>query len=294
MEVIADLQITDLALKDHACLTFGDAAEQLDLTAAFVRDGLAHGLKVLWVSESAGRFEPELAERGLLDEGALASGQMSAVACEGHLLSGQAFTSSRAIGWLNDQAATCRAQGFAGLRVAVDMGWALSPVSGVEELPAFEERVAAVLASAELADSNVTVLCQYDRERFDPVTLGLIAPFHTHVVAAATYHADAVLRICRQYAPSGVRLAGEIDYRAEEPLTVALGEALRIDSDITINMSDLRFIDAFCCRMILNAARALDGSRRMILRCSASTASQFSLFGATGVASVTLVTVHDS
>lgn len=288
MEVTADLQITDLALRDHACLTFGDSAEQLDLTAAFLRDGLAHGLKVLWVSESAGLLESDLAERGLQAEAALASGQMSAVGCEGHLLSGQAFTSGRAVSWLSGQVAACQAEGFAGLRVAVDMSWALRPVSGVEELPAFEERVAGTLA-----DSNVTMLCQYDRERFDPVTLASIAPWHTHAVAAATYHADAVLRICRQYAPPGVRLAGEIDYRAEEPLTVALGEALRIDSDITINMSDLRFIDAFCSRMILNAARSLSRPRTMILRCAPATASQFLLFGATEVPGVAMVTVHD-
>ena len=41
-----------------------------------------------------------------------------------------------------------------------------------------------------------------DRDRFDPVTLASVAAFHTRSVAAATYHADPVLRICRQYAPS--------------------------------------------------------------------------------------------
>ena len=32
---------------DHACLTFTDAEERLDLVAAFVRDGLRAGLKVV-------------------------------------------------------------------------------------------------------------------------------------------------------------------------------------------------------------------------------------------------------
>jgi hypothetical protein len=36
----ADAQITELAVDDHACLTFGEEEELLDLTAAFVRDGL--------------------------------------------------------------------------------------------------------------------------------------------------------------------------------------------------------------------------------------------------------------
>ncbi len=39
----ADVQVTDLTVNDHACLTFGKAEELLDLTAAFVREGLACG-----------------------------------------------------------------------------------------------------------------------------------------------------------------------------------------------------------------------------------------------------------
>jgi hypothetical protein len=45
--VSAHTQVTDLALNDHACLTFGEQEELLDLTAAFVRDGLASGSRVV-------------------------------------------------------------------------------------------------------------------------------------------------------------------------------------------------------------------------------------------------------
>jgi hypothetical protein len=50
--VSADTQITDLTFADYACLTFGEAEELLDLTAAFVRDGPAGGQKVVWLSDS--------------------------------------------------------------------------------------------------------------------------------------------------------------------------------------------------------------------------------------------------
>jgi hypothetical protein len=288
MDVSADAQVTDLAAMDHACLTFGDTEELFDLTAAFIRDGLASGLKVLWVSESAGRIESELAGRGVALKSALASGQVAAVDCEGPVLSEQAFASGRAISWLGRQIASCRSDGFAGLRVAVDMSWALRPVSGVEQLPEFEERITGVLA-----DARATMLCQYDREKFDPVTLASMTPLHNRLVAAATYHADAVLRICRQYTPPGIRIAGELDYRAEEPLGLALAEALRLDEDITVNMAELRFIDAFCTRMILNAARSLRGSREVVLRCSALTAGRFEHFGAASLPGVSVVALHD-
>jgi hypothetical protein len=144
-----DAQITDLTVNDHACLTFGEPEELFDLTAAFVRDGLAGGLKVVWVSEAgAQRAISELTRRGIAVQPALASGQMAAAGSERRLLSGHAFSASQAIGWLNGQMAACRPEGFPGLRVAVDMSWALRPVTGVEQLPDFEESVAAALVDS--------------------------------------------------------------------------------------------------------------------------------------------------
>ncbi len=289
MTVSSDAQITDLTVNDHACLTFGDPAELFDLTAAFVRDGLCGGLKVVWLSDAAPRQAVnELARRGIAVESALSAGQMTAVACENYLLSGQSFAAGHAVSWLSQQMAASRDEGFPGLRVALDMSWALRPIAGVEQLPDFEENVGTVLA-----DTTVSVLCQYDRERFDPVTLASVAGLHSRSVAAATYYADAMLRICRQYAPPGIRLAGEIDYHAEEPLALALAEALRMDGDITVNMADLSFIDVPCMRMIMNLARSLGPPRKAVLQCQPGVANRFATFGATEIRSVNLVTVDD-
>jgi hypothetical protein len=72
-----------------------------------------------------------------------------------------------------------------------------------------------------------------------------------------------MLRICRQYVPPGIRLAGEIDYKHEEPLALALAEAIRLEGDITVNMAGLAFIDGSCARMIVDAARGLASSRSL-------------------------------
>jgi anti-anti-sigma regulatory factor len=284
--ISADTQITDLTVNDHACLTFGEAEELFDLTAAFVRDGLAGGLKVVWLSDATpDRATAELARRGVAVEPALASGQLAAVGYEGRLLAGQAFSVGQAMTWLTREIAAC---GATGLRLAVDMSWALRPVTGVEQLPEFEEKVAAAVAG-----TATSVLCQYDRERFDPVTLASVAAFHTHSVAAATYYADVMLRICRQYAPPGIRLAGELDYQASESLALALTEAIRLDGDVTVNMAPLAFIDVTCARMILDAARGLDPARRMILRCRPGLAARFVLLGAADIPGLSLVIVDD-
>jgi anti-anti-sigma regulatory factor len=282
----AGVQVTELGAEDHACLTFGEPEELFDLTAAFVRDGLAAGLKVVWLSDAGpGLAAGELGRRGVAAEPALASGQMTAAGWEGRLLSGQAFRAGPAVGWLAGELESCREQGFPGLRVALDMSWALRPVAGVEELPEFEEGIAAALDG-----STAAVLCQYDRERFDPVTLASVAGFHTRAVAAATYYADALLRICRQYAPPGIRIAGELDFQAAEPLGLALAEAVRMGGDITVNMSALAFVDARCTLMIADAARTIASLSRLVtLRCLPEVATGFARIGLDAIPGIRLV-----
>jgi anti-anti-sigma regulatory factor len=165
------------------------------------------------------------------------------------------------------------------------MEWALRPVTGVEELPRFEEGITGILGGG-----TASVLCQYDRGRFDPVTLASVAGFHTCSVAAATYYADAVLRICRQYAPPGIRIAGEIDYQAAEPLALALAEAVRLDGDIVVNMTALAFADAPCTAMIADAVRTMSASRTVVLRCQPGVAAGFARLGVAGLPRVRLVT----
>jgi hypothetical protein len=126
---------------------------------------------------------------------------------------------------------------------------------------------------------------------YTQVTEILIAPFHSHAVAAATYYDDPVLRMCRQYVPPGIRLVGEMDFLAAEAL--ALGEAIHIDGDITINMADLSFIDASSIRMVTGAAASLDPSRTVVLRCPPAIEARFAQLGAGRLPQVSMVGVDE-
>jgi anti-anti-sigma regulatory factor len=99
-----------------------------------------------------------------------------------------------------------------------------------------------------------------------------------------------VLRICRQYAPPGIRIAGELDYQAEGPLALALAEAVRLEDDLMVNMTALAFIDARCTLMIADAARAMAASRPVTLRCLPGIAAGFVRLGLAGVPGIRLVT----
>src|SRR5688572_27048610 len=101
----ASTQVTDLG-HDHACLTFRECEELFDLTAAFVRDGLAGGLKVVWLSDTPPTAAAkELASRGVAVDEATASGQMVVAANQEALLHRQAFDVDHAIDWLTRELA---------------------------------------------------------------------------------------------------------------------------------------------------------------------------------------------
>jgi anti-anti-sigma regulatory factor len=84
-----------------------------------------------------------------------------------------------------------------------------------------------------------------------------------------------------------------IDYQAEEPLALALAEAIRLDGDLTINLAHLAFIDAPCTRLIMDAAHGLAESRQVRLVCSAAVARRFDSCGAGELAGIGLVTVDE-
>lgn len=292
MMISADKHVSDLSSDDHAYLTFGERAELLDLTAAYVRDGLAGGLRVVVLTDmprlAAARFGRGMAREASADAAGAADGQLVMASFRDCLAGPGGFRADRAIGWLHGQLADAHRAGYPGMRVAMDMSWALRPVAGIQELPELEEKIAAAICG-----TGMSVLCGYDRARFDPVTLASVAPFHSHSVAAATYHDDPVLRIRRQYMPAGIRLAGEIDFLAGKTLALALSEAIRIGGDITINMTDLSFIDGPSIRMITEAADSLSPARAVVLRCRRRIATRFAQFNVTSLPQVRLVTVND-
>lgn len=198
---MAIIPVDRLAPGDHACLTFSDPAERLDLLTAFVEAGVSRGDKI--------------------------------------------------INFANDQAAP-------GGPTLQRMRW---------------------WAEGEQPDARAMVrrLADY------------AARVHPRTVAATVYHHDPVLRICRQHVPPGVRVAGELDYTRAEALRDALAEAVRLDPDVHLNLSRLRFIDAGASGVILRAAASLPAGRRMVVVCIEPVHRTLELAGAQAVPQLKVV-----
>jgi hypothetical protein len=123
-------------------------------------------------------------------------------------------------------------------------------------------------------------MCQYDREVFDSVTLAFAADAHSKTVAAEAYYDTPLLRICRQYRPPGIRIAGEIDHSQLGPLQLALSEALRLDETIHVNLHKLQFIDITAATAIAKTALNLPPDREMIVECTEMVATVLEAVGA--------------
>lgn len=273
---------------DHACLTFTDPDERLDLLAEFVHAGLAAGHKVLCLTGEVPvhRLPAELAEREVPVRAALSRGQLAIAGTVETWLAGGGADAERMVALLAGHRERAAAEGYPVLRVTADMSWAVGPVPALDQLATFEERVGALFA-----DGGLSAICQYDRERFDAVTLAMAASAHPRTVAAVVYHEDPVLRICRQHRPPGLRVAGEIDFTRAEPLGVAVEEALRLDGDVHVNLRHLRYMDAACAAVIVAAARAMTSGRQMIVTCEGLVGKVMALAGAREVPGLR---VHDA
>jgi hypothetical protein len=262
---------------DHACLTFTDGEERLDLIAAFVRGGLKAGHKVVCWTDAIDPdgLAAELADRAVRPGAAMRRGQLRLSPVSDSLLGGGAVTATAMMDVLSGELEAAAREGYPGLRITADMAWATRPVGAVEELIAFETKVVDLFA-----DGRLCLICQYDRERFDAITLAFATKAHPKTVAAQVYYEHPLLRICRQYSPPGVRAAGQLDYRQRDLLEQALGESLRLDRNPHVNLSRLDYIDGACAGVIVAAAMRLPRSRRMTVRCRQLVATVLDLVGA--------------
>lgn len=274
---------------DHACLTFSDPEERLDILAAFVAGGIDQGDKVICYTDSVGvdELSTELLEREVPIADPMRLGGLSVVRSDRAWAQRGTPQAAEMVAHLAGELAQAESEGYPGLRITADMCWATRPQAGAEQLLSFESEVGKLFANGRL-----TAICQYDRQNFDPVTLAFAARVHPRTVAATVYHEDPVLRICRQHVPPGVRVAGELDYTGTDALSAALAEAVRLDRDVHLNLNQLRFIDAGAASVVLQAAASLPAPRRMFVICQEPVDRTLTIAGAPEVPGLRMLVRH--
>jgi anti-anti-sigma factor len=271
--MVAATPVDRLAPGDHACLTYTDAEERLDILAAFITAARERGDRTICFADNVPGLGPEASE---------------AVVPVQRLWGGSSAPHAETmVELLAQELRSALRDGFTGLSVTADMCWAARPQANAEQLLVFESEVGRLFEGGRF-----TAVCEYDRDSFDPVTLGYASRVHPRTVAATVYHEDPVLRICRQHVPPGVRAAGELDDTRAEALSDALGEAVRLDRDIHLNLSRLSFMDAGAAAVILRTAAGLPDQRRMVVVCAEPIERTLTLAGAAEVPSLRMLVRH--
>ncbi|GGY08070.1 hypothetical protein GCM10010358_71460 [Streptomyces minutiscleroticus] len=158
--------------------------------------------------------------------------------------------------WL-ELATRARAQGFTGVRIVADMGWAAG--SGVDHdvLVEYESRLSTVLA-----DLNLTAVCEYDQRLFDERLLQRIGRAHPKKVLPRL---DAL-----EFTRVGTELwaAGEADLATRDEFDAVLADALAGPDRITVlDLCELCFMDGHSARTIVRLARRRPAGRLLTVRC---------------------------
>lgn len=179
---------------------------------------------------------------------------------DGLYLADGGFDGARVIQEVRDTIATALRDGYRRLRVAGDMSWA--PASGTDPaaLLGYEAEV-----NPLYTDGTAAGMCLYDGRRFPAAQLDEIAAVHPFVTGAGEETRSRSFTASRG-ADGTLWLRGEIDYFGAAHLVTLLDDLADGRTDVVVDVSEVRFMDAAALHALDAVATRLRGTRRVILR----------------------------
>ncbi|MBA3907432.1 MAG: MEDS domain-containing protein [Pseudonocardiales bacterium] len=258
--------IDDMDRVGHACLVPDSDDHLWEATATWVAGGLAAGERVVYFEdETSGAMLGRLADDRVAVDSAIADGGLVIVptaetrrAC--------AFPVDDIVDIVRTEILKSEVGGWPGIRLAGESAGMLS-IGGLRKVVEYERAIDALLAEHPAA----RMLCRYDRRFFDDEAVAAMRALHTTELVIPAIYDDTLLRVTGTW-PTTLRFAGEIDLsnrpQIRRVLDRALDAALRSPSaatDITIDLSSLRFIDVGGAVELVHAAESFPETHRMVL-----------------------------
>lgn len=266
------ISAAELQLGDHVCLPFDTDEAAQAYTVEFTAAGLAGGQRVMLFTQtvSVATMVDLLRQHGRTFAAALGTGQLQVRSPDDLHLAGGHFDSRRTIAAYAEATDRAEADGYQGLRIRVDMVWALLGAAGVEDLLDFE-----AAANRLCTEGRLATVCAYDRRRFDPAAIRRACAAHLITPGVS------MLRIAHLPTP-GLALRGEVDLANRQALIGVL--ASLPDTDITLDLTGLTFIDAGGMGLIARTAAAR--AHRTTVRCTPAIARLLRLVNLDAVATI--------
>lgn len=174
--------IERLALHSHLCLFYETPEEQFEAVVPFIRIGLEHGDRCVYIAdENTAQSALEALREGggginvdaALDTRAL----IIATERESYLRQG-VFDPDAMIAFLKGMVDAAKAGGFPALRVSSEMSWALGEAPGIERLIEYEAKL-----NYFLPTHDIMAIGQYNRRRFSSETIHDVIYTHPLIIS---------------------------------------------------------------------------------------------------------------
>lgn len=169
---------------DHLASIYEDQDDQFAAIVPFIEHGLEQGERCLYVADDNTKADivDALREGGIDVEEAQESGALSIHTKEDtYVRTGEFDTEAMIEFWQETLAEARDEKGFAGVRAAAEMTWALDEDTDLDRLVQYE-----ALLNALYDGDDYVVLCQYNRNRFPSDVLSDVIRSHPLVVYEGT------------------------------------------------------------------------------------------------------------
>lgn len=232
------------------------------MAAAFVRDGLRRGDKVIYFSDNDNPG-PLISRLEGLDPSfgpATASGQCEIRRARDAYIPDGRFEPDRMVATLREEHDRALAHGYSGLSVTGEMPVALCELPDIEQLTVYEARLAIAHRQHTQLDASYSILCQYDHGRFGPGLLSDVVEAHEVEASPelAAIGREGVLAAARDRARDALRLAGELDFGCAQTVSDVLDAYFH--GPLRLDLADLSYVDVAGMR----ALRGRKGQRLTI------------------------------
>lgn len=265
-----------MELGDHLALIFDDDAERRSIMAAYARDGVRAGHKVIYISDGvpapdvlawllAGDDAPaeQPGEDGAVDlAAAMDAGHFVVRTAEETFLASGRFDPAESIELMATEIDLALVQGYGGVRIAGEARFSLRRWPGTRQFGDFERMLDEVFMTTDL---KAMAVCQFDRRWFDDVRLAEVEASHMGRVRVDDYYDDGSLRITPIFGPPGAELAGTID-GATRPAAAKVLESITPRTGLLcLDLSGVTGCDADGLRLLARAGRPAGGQGHGLL-----------------------------
>lgn len=238
------------------CSFHGTEDEQRQIASAFVRSALGAGDRVVYVANGRGS---EAGAR-LLEQRDVGRGQLVVVDFATVYGPSRNIDLDGALEFYRSESDRSSAEGYPGLRVAIEMGDFVQAMPSLDAVTGWEDTV-----TEAFGDAGIIGICQYDGRLVDDRAQARIAAAHCAVAADDGTVPRATFTPTQD--PWGLAVAGELDVSNTPAFARALRARMLPRKRVHLDLAALGFLDVAALRAVFaTAADAPPGSVLVVRR----------------------------